>query len=234
MNKYTRSILKVINNTEEPESFTLSKPAKISKKDKSAFSLPAGPGLSCPGATEACVDCYAQKGRHVFKYVQSAFARNWKLMQWFEKKQDVEGAAEALSKAIPKERYIFRIHESGDFHSQFAIDVWTQVARLRRDIRFWAYTRSFHLDYSKLVRQPNMRLWASTDNYNVKLANKFVKRYKNSNVSHAYGPWKHDNMPENSFICPATSGSLNTEGACEKCMLCVTKRTNKNVVFLAH
>lgn len=235
MYDYSKSVLKIIKETKRPDSFTLSKPAKISLKDKSAFSLPAGPKFACPGATEACGDCYAQKGRHVFKSVQQAFVKNWKMLKWFESKKDVRAAAQAIAASIPKSRDIFRIHESGDFHSQFAVDVWTEVVRLRRDIGFWAYTRSFDFNYSKLVRQPNMRLWASTDDYNRKEARRFVKRYSRSNVKHAYGPWQHNReIPKNSFVCPATSGALNVVGACEKCMLCIGKKTKKSVVFMAH
>lgn len=235
MYNYANSVLKVINNTKRPKEFSLSTPSKISKKKSSAFSLPAGPEFTCPGATEACVDCYAKKGRHVFESVQSAFVRNWKLLQWFEKKNDVEGAAEHIVSQIPSGRKVFRIHESGDFYNQFVIEVWEEVTRRRRDVMFWAYTRSFHLNFQNLVRQPNMRLWASTDSYNEKNAKRFVKRYSKSNVKHAFGPWNHDDsVPENSFVCPATSGKLDVRGACEKCMLCVKKNTKKNVVFLEH
>jgi len=229
--KSVKSILNVLDNT--PSSLTFSKPSKISKKKDSAFSLPAGPEFSCPGATDACKDCYAKKGRHVFKNVHGAFARNWELVKSYEAKNNVYGLAHFLADSIPHNREIFRIHESGDFHSQFMVDVWTEVVRMRRDIYFWAYTRSFDFNYSKLVRQPNMRLWASTDQYNNARAKKFAKRYKK--VSLAYGPWEHDKeIPENSFVCPVTSGKLNVNGACEECMLCVVHKTKKNVVFLAH
>lgn len=220
---------------EVPSKLTISGPAKISLKDKSAWSLPAGPEFSCPGATTACENCYATKNRHMFSNVQTAFARNWKILQSYEGKNDIEGMAKIISDGIPKSRKIFRIHESGDFSSQFAINVWTDVVKLRRIIKFWAYTRSFDFNYSQLIRQPNFRLWASTDDYNVASANRFVKRYKNSNVSHAYGPWDHDeDIPDNSFICPATNKTIPLEGACEKCMLCVDSKTKKGVVFLEH
>lgn len=230
--KSVKSILNVINND---KSLKLSHPSKISTKRKTAFSLPAGPEFSCPGATDACTDCYAKKGRHVFKTVHGAFAKNWKTVKAYEANNNVYGLAHYLANSIPDSRKIFRIHESGDFHSQFMVDVWTEVVRMRRDILFWAYTRSFHLDYSKLVRQPNFKLWASCDEYNIEKAKKFAKRYKNSRVRLAYGPWNHDKqIPNNSFVCPVTNGKLNVSGACEKCMLCVADRTKKNVVFLTH
>lgn len=235
MFNYAKSVTSVLNVIDNNQSLKLSHPSKISTRRDTAFSLPAGPEFSCPGATDACKDCYAKKGRHVFKTVHGAFAQNWKTIKSYEARNNIYGLAHYLADSIPNNREIFRIHESGDFHSQFMVNVWTEVVRMRRELLFWAYTRSFHLDYSKLVRQPNFRLWASCDRYNEKEARKFSKRYKKSNVKLAYGPWKHNEQtPSNSFVCPATNGKLNVTGACEKCMLCVTDRVKKNVVFLAH
>jgi hypothetical protein len=229
-------MLNILDNVKTPEEFKPSSPAKISLKDGRAFSLPAGPLFSCPGATDACTDCYAMKYRHLFSNVQAAFAKNWLLIKKFEKKKDTNGAVKALLEMISDDAKVFRIHESGDFYSQWYINVWAEVVKQRKDITFWAYTRSFDFDFSKLTKQKNFALWASTDQYNQKAAKHFVRRFKKSGVKHAYGPYEHEKeIPENSFICPVTSGKLDVEGACEKCLLCVVKkRVNKNVVFLGH
>lgn len=234
--KYRNKMLTVLNNTDsdEVECFTPSSPSKISSQKDRAFSLPAGPDFSCPGATEACNGCYAQKGRHVFKNVQSAFARNFSFLQKFEAAEDVDGCANALLEMISPKATIFRIHESGDFHSAFAVKVWTKVAKARPQTSFWAYTRSFKLDFRKFIALPNATLWASTDSFNALQAVKFVA--KHPGVKHAYGPLsKPEDLPKDSFICPVTSGKLAVDGACEKCMLCVQKtRTPKHVAFLKH
>jgi len=242
MSKYTTSVSKLLKIMDTPDNFTASSPSKISSRDNSAFSLPAGPHRkwggrgTCPGATKACEGCYAMKGRHYFQSVQKSFVRNRLLLQKLQKHKSFNKAIQLLSEMIPKNTKIFRIHESGDFYSQWYIQVWAKVVRSRPDVMFWAYTRSFHLDFSKLTRQPNFALWASTDTYNQKEAKNFVRRYENSKVKHAYGPWKHDvPIPENSFICPVTSKRMDVDGACEKCMLCVDKnRVHKHVVFMAH
>ena len=176
------------------------------------------------------------KNRHMFSNVQTAFARNWKLLTHFERDQDTDGAVNALLSMIPKSATIFRVHESGDFHSQWAIDVWTEVAKKRKDVWFWAYTRSFDFNFYKLSKSVNFMLWASTDSFNEKDAIRFVRKYRRSGVKHAWGPWEHDlNLPGKSFVCPATNKKMALEGACERCMLCVTKkRTGKHVVFMAH
>lgn len=234
--KFRKSMLAVLNNTDGADlhSFTLSSPSKISKDKNRAFSLPAGPDFSCPGATEACKGCYAQKGRHVFRPVQAAFARNFALFQIFEAQNDVKGCAEALLREIHDGAKVFRIHESGDFASAFAVKVWTEVVKARPATKFWAYTRSFKLNFSKLIAQPNMTLWASTDEFNKDKAVAFVA--KHPGVRHAYGPFAHDTpIPDNSVICPVTNGKLDVTGACEKCEMCVVRnRISKNIVFLAH
>lgn len=228
------SNLKLVN--EYPEKFHISSPEKISLKAKNSFSLPAGPKYACPGATKACDGCYAAKGRHFFPNVQKAFGNNWKLIRKLQRNKAPEKATRLLLEGISAKQTIFRIHESGDFHSQWYLDRWTEVVRNRRDVMFWAYTRSFELNFQKLVRQPNVVLWASTDEYNIKEATAFVKRYTNSDVKHAYGPWKHQKeLPPNSFVCPVTNGKMELKGSCERCELCIIKkRTNKNVVFLEH
>lgn len=234
MQTYRKKMLKVLDSRAGELYFSMSSPMKISRKAGRAFSLPAGPDFACPGATEACEDCYATKGRHVFSNVQKAFARNWKTMKHYEKANDAVGAALELSSKIPRDG-LYRIHESGDFHSQFAVHVWSLVVANNHHINFWAYTRSFDLNYVPLLDNTNFRLWASTDDYNVAAAKRFVKKYKKYGVAHAYGPWdKEETLPENSFVCPATSGKLDGLGACETCKLCVLHKTPKSVVFLKH
>ena len=234
---YKDSMLKVIKSTACPEDFTLSHPAKISLEDNCSFSLPAGLKFSCPGATEACKDCYATKNRHVFRPVQSVFARNWLLLRRCERYNKMDKATSLILSQIRDDAEIFRIHESGDFHSQWAVEMWENIIKNRKDVDFWAYTRSFMMDYSRILKQKNFALWASTDNFNLIEAEKFVKKYKRSGVKHAYGPWDRTNqvIPANSFICPVTNHKMVLDGACEKCKLCVVKKkTSKNVVFLAH
>lgn len=238
-NKYTSNLLKVVKEIEPQNSFAASSVSKISLTSNNSFSIPAGPKFACPGATEACVDCYAMKNRHHFPAVQKKFAKNWLLLRKLERnrsKKSTEKAITLLLDMIPAKAEIFRIHESGDFHSQWAVDVWAEVVRRRPDVSFWAYTRSFNLTFTNLTRHPNFTLWASTDEFNESEAKKFVRRFRKSGVKHAYGPWDHDKeLPDNSFACPVTTDKLAVEGACDKCQLCVVKRrVNKHVVFLAH
>jgi hypothetical protein len=232
--KYAAGVLRVLKDSVRPD-FSVSSPSKIALTKGRAFSLPAGPKFACPGATEACKDCYAQKGRHYFSNVQKLMAANWNLMRKFERKNDPAGCALELCKVMPKSG-IFRIHESGDFHSQFAVNVWGMVAQANPNVDFYSYTRSFGLNFTPFLSQDNAVMWASTDIFNKADAKRFVADHKRHGVKHAYGPWGHDDpIPKNSFICPVTNGKLAVDGACDKCQLCVLpNRTQKNVVFLIH
>jgi hypothetical protein len=236
MGKYDIKMKTYAVTVDADNKFHLSSPSKVSKKEHCSFSLPAGPDFSCPKATRACKNCYAKKGRFCFKSASIPLMKNWKLIKDYENRGKFERAVKRLTNAIPKKAKIFRIHSSGDFASQFYLNVWTEVIRQRREVKFWAYTRNFSLNFQKMVRQPNFVLFASTDKYNSKLADNFIKRYSKSFIRHAYGPWKHDEkIPDNSFICPVTSKKMLTDGACEKCKLCITKgKSKKSVVFLKH
>lgn len=236
MDTYTKNVLKIVKNIEKPTGFIGSSPGKISKKKNNAFSMLAGSKFGCPGETKACESCYARRGRHHCGQVQKALSNNWMFMKKLERNNSVSKTCKEILKIIPANAKIFRIHESSDFHSQWVIGVWEEVIKARPNVNFWAYTRSFHLNFTQMTKFPNFMLWASTDQYNLREAKQFVRRFRKSGTKHAYGPWgKGTIIPKNSFICPATNGNMEVSGACEKCILCVVKkRTAKNVVFLKH
>ena len=193
------------------------------KKVKNAFSLPAGPRFSCPGATSQCAGCYAQSGHFVRDNVAPAYAKNWLRWLWLEKHDPAnvghtkeamsatrgKQAAAELVEAMRQATYFplgvapsFRLWESGDFHSQWSVDVWTNVVRTFPAVAFWGYTRTFNLDYSELVAQPNMKLWASTDKVNHSKAVVFIKKYPA--IGHAFWWDPKVKTPSGSFVCPAT------------------------------
>ena len=236
MNTYKSKALKLVKKISTPNNLTASSISKISLVKNNSFSMLAGVEFSCIGETEACKDCYAMKKRHLFDNVQMALARNWMLIKKLSDKKDTKTAVNKLLEIIPENSNLFRIHESGDFFNNWYVDVWNDVVINRRQTYFWCYVRSFELNFSKIVRQPNFALWASIDDYNKDQALDFIKRYKNSSVKLAYGPYKHNaETPESSIICPATNHKIEINGACNKCKLCVIKdRIAKNIVFLQH
>lgn len=231
---YRKKVLQIVDQIDTVGfGFQASAPMKIAGTKRLAFSLPAGPDFTCPGATEACKNCYAQKGRHIFSNVQKALVKNWITLSFYARNNDISGATDLLLDVVPADAPLFRIHESGDFDSQFAINTWTEVARQRSSTRFWFYTRSFSLDFRNLLSLPNVTGWTSTDPFNTTEAKDFATKH---NIKQAYGPWDHKAaLPVNSFVCPVTNGKLGLDAACSRCNLCVVKdRTSKNVVFLGH
>ena len=231
MKRYNRKMLNVLSNC--PSNVRASSPSKISSKPNCSFNLPAGPCYSCPGATKACEGCYAIRKRFLFSNVMKRTLSNWRGIRKLG--DNVSRLTAKLLGVVPEDAVVYRIHSCGDFMSQPYVNAWTEVIRRRPQTKFWAFTRSFNFNYQKLVRLANFNLLASTDSFNIKEATQFVKRYKNSNVRHAYGPWEKDwIVPANSIICPTTAKQLKTDGACETCKLCIDKQRTKNVVFLRH
>lgn len=237
MDIYTEKMLNRLKEaTKIPLKFSLTKAYKISSKPKRAFSLPAGRKFSCPGATKTCqAQCYAQKGRHIFDECQLSYLRNWLYMNTFRIRKDIKGCAAALLKIIPPSATIFRIHELGDFEDQFAVNVWTKIAEMRPQTKFFAITRSFHLNYSKLL-EASVSLVLSVDKDNYREAKKTSLQGKERPLKLGYGPWqKGDPLPRGAKGCPATGhGPLHgVEGACERCGRCY-REGGSDIVFYKH
>jgi len=78
--------------------------------------------------------------------------------------KSVAKAAFLLMVAIPKKTTIVRIHVGGDFKTKAYFDAWLQVAKMRPEILFYAYTKSLPFWVSRLdvlAKLPNLVLTAS-------------------------------------------------------------------------
>jgi hypothetical protein len=150
-------------------------------------------------------------------------------------KKDITGGSQALLALIKPDAPIFRIHESGDFFCQEYVDMWTVVIAARPNTSFWVYTREFTLDYSQMLKLPNLTFWASTDPFNQREATAFVEKHQ-GRIKHAFGPiMTEEELPAGAVFCPVTTHKLKTDGACAKCKLCVVpNRTPKHIAFLRH
>jgi hypothetical protein len=51
-----------------------------------------------------------------------------------------------------------RVHDSGDFYNQEYVDKWADIARANPDKKFYAYTKSLHLDLKKLHNITNFHV----------------------------------------------------------------------------
>jgi hypothetical protein len=121
------------------------------------FSLPAG--YTCPGAlfcltfadritgtikdgSEQEIRCFSanDEARHT-----SVRTSRWRNFEALKAAGTREAMLALILASLPKKAKIVRIHVSGDFFSEAYFLAWTDVARARPDIRFYAYTKSIHL-----------------------------------------------------------------------------------------
>ena len=79
-------------------------------------------------------------------------------------KNNTSKMAELISKTIPKNTEVIRIHSSGDFFSQKYFDAWVKIALRNPQITFYAYTKSLRFWINRLDFIPsNLVLTASYD-----------------------------------------------------------------------
>lgn len=193
------------------------------------FTLPAGD--TCPGQSELCAKhCYAKRGTIRLQQDRGTYHKNLELAE----------CADFVSRMADEIRFrqvmVVRIHPSGDFFSEKYVRKWIEIAKLRPQARFFAYTRSWRVrdirpalnEFSKL---PNVRLWYSCDKEtglpasvgkNVRLAYMAVDdddvperrpdlafRVKRKTVVKKMGP---------TLVCPSENGITDT--TCDKCGVC--------------
>lgn len=146
--------------------------AKLDRQT-ATFSLPAG--HTCPGACK----CLSKADKNTGKITDGeqtefrCFAaseekwRNVRGSRWWNmgllREVGIKAGMSALIlRSLPSWARYVRIHVSGDFFSQAYFDAWAEVAALRPDIVFYAYTKSLNYWVArKNTLPPNFRLTAS-------------------------------------------------------------------------
>lgn len=122
---------------------------KLAKLDTISFNLPAFRSADgfhvCPKAGGCASLCYARQGRYIMPTV--AAAREFNLTK-------VRGdlgvfVREAIEDLQRKRAKTIRIHDSGDFFSQEYLNAWFTIVASFPERKFYAYTKSLHLDYNK-------------------------------------------------------------------------------------
>ena len=182
--------------------------------DIAIFNLPSR--ITCPGATEECKQyCYAKKAERMYK---GALPFRYKNLELTKTAQFVDTAVEQLSR-MHKLRAV-RMHESGDFYNQSYLDKWVTIAKKFPDVIFTAYTKSLHLDFSKMQRLKNVVLFASVDDTTKAHMLKKNKLKSKAIVIESTAT----EAPKGYFLCP---------GSCKKCPHCYTAKAG-NVAFRKH
>lgn len=121
--------------------------SKLNKTSAAAGYRVVGFGLpaveTCPGASACRSVCFATQGTYRFKGVRAVRAANWLASQ---SSSFVDDMIAAISRR--RTRNTVRVHDSGDFYNQEYLDSWFAIARALPGTRFYAYTKSLHLDFA--------------------------------------------------------------------------------------
>jgi hypothetical protein len=114
-----------------------------------SFGLPAFQSADgfkvCPGAGACAAICFARQGHYIREGVRACREHNLKRARR-NLRAFVKDAVIDLIKLRAK---LVRVHDSGDFFSQRYLDAWYEIARLLPGVRFYAYTKSVHLNIWK-------------------------------------------------------------------------------------
>ena len=124
------------------------------------FNIPAV--LTCPFKTSFCAaKCYALKAERLYRNTRQARKNNYTMSRLDSFAEDIISAIHGINLKLPNLIKNFRIHESGDFYNQSYFNQWQSVAREFPEIQFYAYTKSFFLNFED--KAPNLILIASFD-----------------------------------------------------------------------
>lgn len=200
------------------QTLTIDKLAKVSFGNKKLpkgtmiFNIPAV--STCPFKTELCAKaCYALKAERQYPNVLPAREYNLKLAKRFDF-HDIMIAT--INKHIRKIK-IIRIHESGDFFKQSYFDSWAKIAEAFPSLKFYAYTKSFFLDFSN--KPKNLVLIASFDSSTPK-----------DRIAHYE---KNKAFFDNTFTIVDKKAKASCIADCTKCDKCWTK-TGQNITVNIH
>lgn len=149
---------------------------------------------TCPGSTPLCRRyCYARKASRLYRFVCPCRENN---LLACNSPGFVERMVGLIAAKRPK---FFRIHEAGDFFSQEYLDKWNSICSSLPRIKFLAFTKSFHLNYSRCPSNLQIvwSIWPDTD---------------------------HDKVPEGpknyTGDCGDTGKSFPCHGKCDGCWKC--------------
>lgn len=118
----------------------------------------------CPGAKLCLAFCYAQFGEMGYHYRWGPKQKNMERNYALSKRADfVSLVIQSLNDILNRgciSKYVkgqwkplaVRVNGTGDYYSQAYLDKWAQVARAfeKSGLRFYSYTKSLHLDFSRL------------------------------------------------------------------------------------
>ena len=132
--------------------YLLSTNSKLRRDRIFKFSLPKG--KTCIGADKCLEWCFAGKGHYKIHAKTIAIAHNRNLKD--SKSEDF--IDRMITEIVKRKLTRIRIHDSGDFYSQDYVDKWVTIAGSLPNVKFYAYTKSLQLDFTRFTRLPNARM----------------------------------------------------------------------------
>ena len=211
--------------------------ADLRAKIGNAFGLVAG--LSCPGATSACLAvCYASKIERIFACSRKIVMNNFDLLKSADFDTTVDLLTDMLNEFVNEcDKYgsdkIFRIHWDGDFFSMTYTMAWACVMERFDSVRFWTYTRNARAAMA-LSNIANLSLYFSADCDNIDTARHLAADgIKIATMTDTFADGRQmmqDINGKNGIACPEQVGKIpliaETGGACANCKLCLTGNNN--------
>lgn len=239
MTSPSTSNLPRLRRNNDRKTATLSTPDGKRPLIANTFGLPSGKSFSCPGATSVCEKiCYAGKLEKIFKSTRELLQHNWNAVQ----NKNIQELTAMLQFMIDDfnwecnkynaDKY-FRIHWDGDFFSYAYTIAWKNVILNNPEIQFWVYTR-VKSAAETLKDIPNLSLYFSADDDNIKIAKKLVSK----GVKIAYLSDTFDEAAKTMIEITGKPGAACPEqtrqiplitkdgGACYTCGLCTHNKAN--------
>ena len=185
---------------------------------------------TCPGASNWCLEnCYNADDRTLVFPVER-WAKNWWLYLNEPYKLRDRITEQLHSAAKP---CAVRIHSSGDFFSNDYVNFWGNIIDLNKDVKFWAYTRSWiindiRLSLENLRSFNNIELFASWDStMRLPPPINWRKSYVFYNENGAECFCREN---PNTLICLE---QIDAVANCASCGIC-TKDLKKDIAFYFH
>lgn len=145
-------------------------------KDCKSFAVQTSNGLRIKDGKHTEFRCFSASQEALFKKVYETRKNNGELVKLAV--SNMSDAVETVLAQLPKDCKIFRPHIGGDFRVQAYFDMWLEVARQKKDIQFYAYTKALPFWVKRLNDIPqNFNLTASFGGTKDELIQEYNLRY---------------------------------------------------------
>jgi hypothetical protein len=191
-------------------------------KTTAIFNLPSV--ITCLGSTKWCREnCYAKKAEKMYPNV---LPFRYKCLALTKDVSFIETINNELKKLNNIDT--IRIHESGDFYSQDYLDDWISIMKTNPLLNFYAYTKSYNLDFSEVPKNCNLFYSVDTTTIYTELP-KGIKYYAFTSQNSKPIPALYNCRMK---LCWNKEKDIPLK--CKECNFCYKGKPNKSVIFFKH